>query len=211
MGESVAKGKGMLVAVEGVDGAGKTTQSYLLVEGLRKLGYEAEYTPEPTHGRIGDIIRLHVSNAKSRAPVHEALLFAADRYEHVRKTILPRIRRGVIVVSDRYLYSSLAYQGAAGLDLKWLRKINFFAPKPHLTVYLDLTPKISLKRKSGKRTVFEDSRYQSKVRKIYQDLAKTEGFVTVKADKSLEELHKEILAIVSEEARRLVALKPRNT
>ena len=63
MGESVAKGKGMLVAVEGVDGAGKTTQSYLLVEGLRKLGYEAEYTTEPTHGRIGDIIRLHVSKA----------------------------------------------------------------------------------------------------------------------------------------------------
>ncbi|MEM3737467.1 MAG: dTMP kinase [Candidatus Bathyarchaeia archaeon] len=210
MVKATAGGKGMLIAIEGIDGSGKTTQAYLLVEGLRRLGYKAEYTTEPTHGRIGEIIRLHVSRAKGRAPVHEALLFAADRYEHVRMTIQPKLRQGIVVVSDRYLYSSLAYQGAAGRDLKWLREINFFAPKPHLTVYLDLPPSESLKRKTGERSVFEDLEYQSKVRKIYLDLAKTDGFKIVKADRSIEEIHGEILEIVLKEAERLMSLKPHN-
>ncbi|MFH1328151.1 MAG: dTMP kinase, partial [Candidatus Bathyarchaeota archaeon] len=134
------KGKGMLIVIEGIDGSGKTTQVYHLVEELRKLGYKSEYTTEPTYGNIGNILRLNVARAKKRAPIYEALLFAADRYEHIKKTVLPKLKRGSILVSDRYLYSSLAYQGAVGLDIKWLRKINFFTPTPDLIIYLDISP-----------------------------------------------------------------------
>lgn len=188
----------MLIVVEGVDGAGKTTQAYLLVEQLRKLGYKVEYTSEPTYGRIGNILRLHVSKMKSRAPVYEALLYTADRFEHVNKVIKPKTKKGIIIVSDRYLYSTIAYQGAAGLDPKWLWEINFFAPKPDLTIYLDIPPEKSLKRKTGRKTVFEDLEYEKKVRDLYLKLAETEGFINFDGTKKIKELHSETLSFVLE-------------
>lgn len=190
-------GKGMLIAVEGIDGAGKTTQSLMLVEGLRNMGFNAEYTAEPTYGRVGDILRLHVSRMKVRMPIYEALLFSADRFEHVVRVVKPKIKRGVIVVSDRYLYSTLAYQGAAGLDLKWLRSLSFFAPKPDVTIYLDLPSKISLERKKGKRSVYENVKYVEKVRKIYLNLAKTENFAVFNGDEPAEEVHSKIMGFIS--------------
>ncbi|RLI33277.1 dTMP kinase, partial [Candidatus Bathyarchaeota archaeon] len=138
---------GKLIAFEGLDGSGKTTQALLLVEALKARGFKAYYTCEPTYWRVGDLLRLHISRLKRRSPVYEALLFAADRYEHVAREIRPKLRRGYIVVSDRYLHSSLAYQGASGLSLQWIRKINFFAPKPDLVILLDLPAEKALERK----------------------------------------------------------------
>jgi len=191
--------KGKLIAVEGLDGSGKTTQACLLVEALRKEGFKAYYTCEPTQWRVGDLIRLHVAKAKRRAPVYEALLFAADRYEHLAREIRPRLRKGYIVVSDRYVYSSLAYQGASGVSLQWLRNINFFAPKPDLTLLLDLPPEEALKRKKGKlKATFESLTFQRKVRKMYLRLAEEEGFLVFDGLKPVETLHREIFKAVSE-------------
>ncbi len=191
-------GKGKLIAVEGIDGSGKTTQSFMLVDGLIKNGFKAVYTTEPTYERVGDILRLHVSRMKIRMPVYEALLFSADRFEHITKFIKPKIESGAIIVSDRYIYSTIAYQGAAGLDLKWLWALNFFAPKPDLTIYLDLPSRISLERKRGRKSVYENVEYAEKVRKIYLDLAKTEGFAMFNAERPAEMIHSEIMAFISE-------------
>jgi dTMP kinase len=190
------KKKGVFIAVEGIDGAGKTTQACMLVKKLRQMGYEAAYTTEPTYGRVGDLLRLHVSKQKPRAPLYEALLFAADRFEHVKREIQPKLRRGLVVVSDRYLYSSLAYQGAAGVSLPWLREVNFFAPKPDLTFYIDISPAKSLKRKAGKVGAYESLSYQKKVRKIYLDMAEEEGFTVLEGEKGAEELHRDMLSKV---------------
>jgi dTMP kinase len=188
--------QGKFIAVEGIDGAGKTTQAYMLVEKLRSLGYSAEYTTEPTYERIGTILRLHVAQAKNRKFVYEALLFAADRYEHLKKFILPRLKKGIHVVTDRYLYSSLAYQGVTGVSQKWLRDINFFAIKPDMTIYLDIDPARSLTRKKGHKTVFENLRNESRVRRIYLDLAKVEGFEVIDAGRDVQTVHDDIVACV---------------
>jgi len=195
--------KGVFIAVEGIDGAGKTTQAYLLVEKLRKIGLKAEYTAEPTYGRVGDILRLHVSRLKNRKPIYEALLYTADRFEHVETTIKPKIRRGIIVVSDRYVYSTIAYQGAAGLNQKWLWEINFFAPKPDLTIYIDIKPEKSLKRKTGGKTVFEKLDYEKKVREVYLKLAKKEGFLVFDGEKEIEKLSEEIFSEVLKRLRKM--------
>ncbi|MGP3667861.1 MAG: dTMP kinase [Candidatus Bathyarchaeota archaeon] len=184
--------RGVLIAIEGIDGAGKTTQAYMLVERLRSIGLKAEYTMEPTYGRIGDILRLHVSRMRRREPIYEALLYAADRFEHVKFFIKPKLRNGCIVVSDRYLYSNIAYQGAAGVDEEWIRKLNFFAPKPDLTIYIDIKPREGLKRKKGEKSVFEKLEYEEKVRKIYLKIAKSEKFIIVDGVKDVKAVHEEI-------------------
>lgn len=184
--------RGVLIAIEGIDGAGKTTQAYMLVERLRSIGLKAEYTMEPTYGRIGDILRLHVSRMRRREPIYEALLYAADRFEHVKFFIKPKLRNGCIVVSDRYLYSNIAYQGAAGVDEGWIRKLNFFAPKPDLTIYIDIKPREGLKRKKGEKSVFEKLEYEEKVRKIYLKIAKSEKFIIVDGVKDVKVVHEEI-------------------
>ena len=119
------KKKGFFICIEGLDGCGKTTQARLLVKKLRQMGFDAVYTAEPSCGKIGLFIKKYCLHGEKRVSVVvEALLFAADRFEHIENEILPALDKGKIVVSDRYIYSSLAYQGAAGLDLKWIKMIK---------------------------------------------------------------------------------------
>ena len=121
------KRRGCFICVEGLDGCGKTTQTNLLVRSLRKSGYNAVYTAEPSRGKIGKFIKKYCLHGEKRVSVVvEALLFAADRFEHVESEVIPTLNKGKIVVSDRYIYSSLAYQGAAGLDLKWIEMVKEF-------------------------------------------------------------------------------------
>lgn len=188
--------KGLLITLEGIDGSGKTTQTRLLVEGLRGRGFEAEATTEPSPGPVGELIRSYISRGGRRRPYLEALLFASDRYDHLDRTVNPMLRRGVIVVSDRYLHSSLAYQSAAGVDLEWLRLINSFAPKPDLTFYLDVPAEVGLRRKGREATIFENHDYQRKVRDLYLGLVKSEGLLQVTGEGAVEEAHKIILARV---------------
>ncbi len=187
---------GKFIAVEGVDGAGKTTQAYMLVEKLRNQGCSAEYTTEPTYERIGTILRLHVAQAKNRRVIYEALLFAADRYEHIKKFIEPRLKKGINVVTDRYLYSSLAYQGVTNINQKWLRDINFFAIKPDMTIYLDIDPLKSLNRKKENKTVFENLKNVSRVRRIYLKLAVTDKFEIIDAERDAATVHNDIFTRV---------------
>jgi dTMP kinase len=137
-----------------------------------------------------------VSRAKKQVPVEvEALLFAADRFEHIRDVIEPALQRGKIVISDRYIHSSLAYQGARMVDLEWLRKINAFMLKPDLGIYLDVSPKVGLSRKSKDRTVFENFKLQQKVRKIYLKFVKNGELTLIDASGDIDKVEEAILKV----------------
>ncbi len=136
---------GRLIALEGLDGSGKTTQAARLADRLRRAGHRVTLTAEPTHGPIGRLIRdwIAVTPAETLPappdPSALALLFAADRRHHLATLVEPALKRGEWVVSDRYLLSSLAYQSLApGLDLAWLAAINRFARPADLTIFLRL-------------------------------------------------------------------------
>jgi dTMP kinase len=191
------KKKGLFICVEGLDGCGKTTQTKLLVRRLRKEGYNAMYTSEPSHGKIGRFIKKYCLHAEKRvSSVVEALLFAADRFEHVEKEIIPALNEGKIVVSDRYVYSSLAYQGAAGLDLKWIEKINGHALRPDLAIFVDVEPNVVVQRLKPKKSVMENLETQRKVREVYLIFVKNGELTRIDGNKSKEDVANAILTEV---------------
>ncbi|RLI22578.1 dTMP kinase [Candidatus Bathyarchaeota archaeon] len=191
------KRKGFFICIEGLDGCGKTTQAKLLVRKLYEKGFDAFYTAEPTRGKIGKFIKKYYLHGEKRGSVIvEALLFAADRFEHVEKEIVPALNEGKMVVSDRYIYSSLAYQGAAGLDLKWIKELNKHAIPPNLAIFLDVKPEIVLQRLQRKKSVMEKLAIQRKVREVYEKLVKDGKLVRVDGNKSKEEVAKDIFNLV---------------
>lgn len=196
--------KGWLICVEGLDKSGKTTQSRLLVEALVNMGFEAVYTSEPSSGEIGRFIKRYVLHRRRRLPATvEALLFAADRVDHIEREVKPMLDEGKIVVLDRYLYSSLAYQGAAGLDLKWIMEINKMAPKPDLAIYLDVPVEVIMMRiqKRQRRSVMESLETQLKVREIYLKLVKEGYLLLIDGNRSIEEVSQDIRRIAVEALR----------
>jgi dTMP kinase len=191
--------KGFFVCIEGLDGCGKTTQTKLLVRNLRKIGYDAVYTAEPSRGKIGRFIKRYCLHGEERLPaVVEALLFAADRFEHVKNEVVPALNEGKTVVSDRYVYSSYAYQGAAGLDLKWIEKVNEHAICPDLAIFVDVEPEIVVKRLKPKKSVMEDLETQRKVREVYLDFVKKGKLVRIDGNKPIKDVANDILKVARE-------------
>ena len=130
-------GPGFFIVFEGIDGSGKSTHIKLLSEELRGRGLHVLETSEPSRDKIGTFIRGYAERNGDRFTLEtETLLFAANRYEHVKQAISPALKRGLIVISDRYFYSSIAYQGATGIDLDWIREMNRFASRPDLGILL---------------------------------------------------------------------------
>jgi dTMP kinase len=191
------KGKGLFICVEGLDGCGKTTQAKLLVRKLKKMGWDAVYTAEPSRGEIGKFIQKYCLHSEKRTfPIVEALLFAADRFEHVKKEVVPALNEGKIVVSDRYVYSSLAYQGATGLDLKWIEMINEHAIRPNLAFFVDVEPEAVIKRLKLKKSVMENLETQRKVREVYVKLVEKEELVRIDGNRSEKKVADDILKVV---------------
>jgi dTMP kinase len=192
------KRKGFFICVEGLDGCGKTTQTKLLVSRL-KSSYKAVYTAEPTQGRIGQFIKEYCLNAEKRgSSIVEALLFAADRFEHVETEILPASNEGKLMISDRYVYSSLAYQGAAGLDLNWIERINEHAIRPDLALFIDVEPETAVQRLKPKKSVMENLETQRKVREVYLKFVEKGQLTPVDGNVSKERVADEILKVVLE-------------
>lgn len=159
--------KGLFLVIEGLDGSGKTTQTHLLAQKLSK-NYPVNLTAEPSRGKIGTFIRQCCLYEDKRLPIEaEALLFAADRIEHLQKEIKPAIDEGKIVICDRYTYSSLAYQGSAGLNLDWIKTINSCALQPDFAIFIDVPPEKVLERLQRKKSVMETLETQQKVREVY--------------------------------------------
>jgi dTMP kinase len=191
------KRRGFFICVEGLDGCGKTTQAKILVRKLRRMGYNTVYTAEPSHGKIGRFIKRYcLHRGKRISSIVEALLFAADRYEHVENEIIPALKDGKVVVSDRYMYSSLAYQGAAGLSLDWIRRVNEHAVTPNLAIFIDVEPDTVIHRLKPKKSVMENLETQLKVREVYMKFVENGELVKVDGNKSKGEVAEEILSIV---------------
>ncbi len=189
--------QGVFICIEGLDKSGKTSQSILLVEALNKQKFDAIYTTEPSNGEIGKFIRRNILHRKERVPaVVEALLFAADRIDHNEREIRPMLKDGKIVISDRYIYSSLAYQGAAGLDINWIRGINKSAVKPDIAIYLDVPIDIVAQRCKRKRSVMERPDIQEKVRDVYLRFVREGELIPVNGNRRIGEVAKEIRTLV---------------
>ena len=190
--------KGLFIVFEGIDGAGTTTQAKKLVNWLKSIGREAIYTCEPTGYLTGQIIRLVLKGAIKCSQRVLALLFAADRVYHLERKIKPAIEKGIIVVSDRYVLSSLAYQGV-DLEENWLREINKFAVKPDLTFYLDIEVEEAIKRMGSKsRDIFENREMLHKIRENYiRIISPKSGVIILDSSKPVEEVFKQVIQEVS--------------
>jgi len=168
--------RGLLIALEGIDGCGKSTLAGLLAAVLEKQGREVVLTREPTSGITGQTLRRYLSgSSRHLSPEEELQLFVADRREHVDQIIRPALEAGKIVITDRYYYSSVAYQGALGLDPNRILALNeSFAPRPDLVFVLNLPVLVAMKRlaRKGKEglQVSESPGYLKQVAAIYASL-----------------------------------------
>ena len=182
--------RGLFIVLEGIDGSGTTSQGTSLTERIRGLNEDVIFTYEPSAGPAGALIRLALArrlvgpsglypNRQLGDPISTsldsatfALLFAADRMDHVETLIRPALAKGYHVVCDRYILSSLAYQGL-DLDPQWLMVINKNAPKPDLTILLDLPVKEARQRMTGTRwakDLFEEDEKLEMVREQYKKM-----------------------------------------
>ncbi|MEM4577136.1 MAG: dTMP kinase [Candidatus Nezhaarchaeales archaeon] len=192
--------KGVYISLDGIDGAGSTTQTKLLVDWLASKGLKVFATKEPTVGRIGTLIRAYLRDERVH-PAVDALLFAADRVEH-SMNLRTLIDEGFMVVSDRSLISSLAYQQAQGLDLKWLLEINRFSLKPDIPIILDVNPTVSLARKHSLKEKFENKNFLETVRKYFLDMASKNGWAVVDSSRPLEVVASDIRNYVTIELKK---------
>lgn len=207
---AAAGGPGLFVTFEGGDGAGKTTQASMLEEWLTARGNTVVRTREPGGTEVGvrirDIVLHHRGHIAARA---EALLYAADRAHHVETVVQPAIARGDVVIQDRYLDSSVAYQGAGRiLDADDIRALSLWATGgllPDLTVLLDLDPAAARRRldaddKPFDRLEAEKSEFHARVRTGFLALAADEPqrFLVLDAMRPADELAHHVRAAIAE-------------
>ena len=161
---------GLLVAFEGIDGAGKTTQARLLEERLRARGVEVVRTKEPTDGPWGRKLRASAAGGRL-SPAAELEAFLEDRRQHVAELIAPSLARGAVVIVDRYYFSTVAYQGARGLDPQALLAANeAFAPPPDLLFLVEASPQVGLlriARRGDRANLFEEEANLTRVAAIF--------------------------------------------
>ena len=197
---------GTFVSLEGVDGSGKSTQAVMLADALRERGHEVVHVREPGGTALGEAVRDVVLGPDPMSPWAEAYLFAAARAQLVREVVEPALARGTWVVADRFLDSSLAYQGAArGLGIAEVAAINGPAIgdfMPDLTIILDITPGAASDRRADRGSVDriedEGEALQESVAQGYREVARRypERVHLVPAAGTLDEVHARVMATV---------------
>jgi dTMP kinase len=188
--------KGVFIVVEGLDGSGKTTQAEILARSLSKT-FNVMLTAEPSRGKIGAFIRNGCLYENQRLPTEaEALLFAADRIEHMETELKPALDEGKVVICDRYIYSSLAYQGSGGLSLEWIKTINARALQPDFSVFIDCPPERVLARLRRKKSVMETLDIQQKVRQIYLKYVEKGELVRIDGDRPRDIVAQDLYLVV---------------
>ncbi len=197
---------GKFLVLEGIDGSGTTTQAEKLKTHYESLGQEVQLTREPTTGPIGRFLRQALTgellDAEGKATALEwdsmALLFAADRLDHLRIEIEPALQRGALVVCDRYDLSSLIYQSATSpvgsLCLPWLGSLNQRARRPDLTIVLDVPAVLAEARRKGraeKEEIYEKSELQKRLSTMYArpaDFLPQDRFEVISTSGSIDEV-----------------------
>jgi dTMP kinase len=168
------KRRGRFVVLEGLDGAGTTTQAARLALVLRRAGHRVVLTREPSDGPVGVMLREALQGhprpgGEMLTDAALALLFAADRLDHLASKVEPGLASGAVVVSDRYVLSSFAYQGRV-LDPTWVEALNAKAQAPDLTLFLEVRPRVAAARRElrgGRKDRFDDARTQAAVARAY--------------------------------------------
>lgn len=199
---------GRLIVIEGLDGAGTTTQVKRLVEHLNAKGVRAHATREPSDGPVGKLIREmltggHAIPGQSLSQGTFGLLFAADRVDHCQREVDPQIAAGTVVVSDRWYHSSLAYQGT-GADRDWITTLNERARKPELTIFLKVRPEVAAQRRAAARRqeeLFEQLQMQIEVDAGYtatnaELIAQGERIETIDGEMSEDDVFAAIVKLV---------------
>ena len=201
---------GKFITFEGCDGCGKSTQLRLLSEYLTEQKIPHIFTREPGGGKISEAIREILLNGKNSEMTDEceALLYAAARAQHLRDRVQPALEKGELVICDRYVDSSFAYQAyARGLGMNFVQKINHFALEefsPDVTVFIDLTPEEAFARKHGAE---ENDRmeqaglpFHRRVYEGYKAVAKEypNRFICVDGRKTPQEIFGEVLSVLKE-------------
>jgi dTMP kinase len=193
--------RGRFIALEGIDGSGTTSQAEALAARLRTRGHRVMTTHEPSDGSIGRMVRARLGrDATPLHPAAMALLFAADRIDHVQTRVEPALARGEIVLTDRYLMSSWVYQ-ALECDGAWVREINRHAPWPDRTFVLDLPVDVALARVEarvgdGATEIYESAALQERVRAGYLAIAteRPDDVIRIDAARALTDVTETLLA-----------------
>ncbi|RKI74600.1 dTMP kinase [Corallococcus sp. AB049A] len=207
---------GRFIVLEGLDGAGTTTQTERLAAALRADGHAVVTTREPSDGPIGTMLRQALTGRlglpHGRGPLAQetlALLFAADRTDHLHARVLPALEEGKVVLCDRYVLSSLAYQGAS-LPMTWVDTVNAHAVSPDLTLFVGVDPNVAATRRAvrgGPAELFEADEAQRRIAKQYLKAIalrqKRERIVNIDGELSVEAVTEECL----KQVRRVLARK----
>ena len=190
--------KSFFIVIDGVDGCGSTTHSRLLAGFLENEKLKVYLTQEPSKNEIGVLLRKFLKDNEI-PPTTDALMFAADRDLHYHNEIKKKLDDGYIVISDRYLESSIIYQSVQSdeISVDWVEELNKFVGQPDITIILDIDPRISLARKTDEiLEKFEDTPFLDKVRKLYLRRAKELGYYIVNSDDIIEFVQEKIQKIV---------------
>ncbi len=184
--------RGRFIVLEGIDGSGTTTQAENLKAHLESQGKKVHLTRQPSTGVIGKTIREFLAKKEGQAVNWEmlALLFAADRLHHWDAEIEPHLRAGDFVISDRYVLSSLVYQGEDCPE-EWVAQINQYAPQPDLTFWVNISAEAAFKRvkdRGGVEEVYDDLAKQQSLEKRYARLAPSQNAIEVNGDRSISEV-----------------------
>ena len=191
--------KGLLIVFEGTDGTGKSTQLQLLASALQDKGFSVVSTREPTEGKYGREIRELYSNRNKVSLEEELDLFIADRKEHIDTLLAPALASGKIILCDRYYLSTIAYQGAAGLDPAQILARNAFAPTPDLGLLFYAPVQTGVKRITENRgetlNDFEKEDYLQKVAAQFEKMT-FPWIKRVDAARSIDIIHQDVLHLV---------------
>jgi dTMP kinase len=191
---------GLFIVFEGIDGTGKSTQLHLLAEKLRQLGYAVVATREPTNGPYGQKIRELFVDRGSVSREEELELFIADRDQHVKEIIKPALSDGCVVICDRYYLSTIAYQGANGMDQDLIMKKNEDFPVPDLAIILEIEPAHGIHRIQNQRhehpNTFEEKANLQKVAGIFSTM-RQDYIERINGSDSIENVHRLVFEAVA--------------
>ena len=195
----------MFISFEGIDGCGKSTQLALLRDWLQARGKRVIATREPGGTRLAEMLREAILHGDAVSPRAELLLFGAARAQHVVEVIQPALESGAIVLSDRFIDSTIAYQGAGlGFDIAWIRALNAFATndvQPNLTLVFDVPLAIAQQRRATQKNDRIEDRgeeFQGRVRQAFLDLARLEPerVEVLSAQAAASEVHRDVLEVL---------------
>ena len=189
------------IVIDGIDGCGKSSHARSLVSYLRRKGRDAIFLKEPTvESPAGKRLAEALKSNNRPSPDEELSLFIEDRRWDVENRILPALKDGKDIVMDRYYYSTMAYQGARGMDIEEIRRMNDFAPVPDIAIILDIDPEIAGERISrrGKGDYFEHLDYLRKVREIFLSMKDMPEVAIIDSSGPYEETQKRIKEVLEE-------------